>query len=267
MKKYLVIGNPIKHSQSPIIHNYWIKKNNINALYEKRLVTENEVEDIILKIRSKELNGINVTVPFKNKVVTFMDLLTKEANETMSVNTIYLKDQKLIGHNTDISGFELGVRSYGYDVKKKNIFIFGAGGVVPSIIVALRRMQASKIFLYNRTQSKSENIKKNFNEIEIIDKDDIPNEVDMIINASSLGINKNDKVDLDYKKIGTNKFYYDVIYNPTETNFLKEAKKLGNKTENGKKMFIYQAHQAFAVWHNVLPKIDEELEKLLNKYD
>ena len=71
MKKYLVIGNPIKHSQSPTIHNYWIKKNNINALYEKRLVTENEVEDIILKIRSKELNGINVTVPFKNKVVTF----------------------------------------------------------------------------------------------------------------------------------------------------------------------------------------------------
>ena len=267
MKKYLVIGNPIEHSLSPKIHNYWIKKNNINALYEKKLVTENEIENIIFKVKSKELSGINVTVPFKNKVVTFMDFLTKEANETMSVNTIYLKDEKLIGHNTDISGFELGVRSCGYDVKKKKIFIFGAGGVVPSIIVALKRMQASKIFLYNRTRIKSENIKKNFNHIEIIDKDDIPSEVNMIINASSLGINKNEKVDLDYKKIGTNKFYYDVIYNPTETNFLKEAKKLGNKTENGKKMFIYQAHQAFAVWHNILPKIDEEVVKLINKHD
>ena len=89
-----------------------------------------------------------------------MDILTKEAEETKSVNTIYLKDQKIIGHNTDIAGFELAIRSYGYDVKKKNIFIFGAGGVVPSIIVALKRMGALKIFLYNRTLTKSESIKK-----------------------------------------------------------------------------------------------------------
>ena len=86
----------------------------------------------------------------------------------------------------------------------------------------------------------------------------------MLINASSLGINKKDKIDLNYKKIGPNKFYYDVIYNPAETYFLKEAKKYGNKVENGKRMFMYQAHQAFAIWHNVFPKIDEEVEKLLN---
>ena len=265
MKKYLVIGNPIEHSLSPILHNYWIKKNKIDAVYEKKLILENELEKIIFKIRSGELNGINVTVPFKNKVVRFMDDLTKEAKESMSVNTIYLKDKKIVGHNTDIAGFELGIRSYGYDIKKKNIFIFGAGGVVPSIIIALKRMQASKIFLYNRTHYKSEMIKKNFNDIEIIDKDKISDEIDVIINASSLGIKKDDKIDLNYVKIGTNKFYYDVIYNPPVTNFLREAKKLGNKTENGKKMFIYQAHQAFALWHNVLPKIDDQVEKLLNK--
>ena len=90
-----------------------------------------------------------------------MDILTKEvSNETKSVNTIYLKDQKIIGHNTDIAGFELGIRSYGYDVKKKKVFIFGAGGVVPSIIVALKKNGSIKrYFLYNRTVSKSENIK------------------------------------------------------------------------------------------------------------
>ena len=126
-------------------------------------------------------------------------------------------------------------------------------------------MGALKIFLYNRTLTKSKKIKKIFNTIEIIDKDNIPNDVDMLINASSLGINSTDKIDLDYDKIGKNKFYYDVIYNPTETNFLMEAKKAGNKVENGKKMFIYQAHQAFAIWHNVFPKIDEEVESLLNK--
>ncbi len=265
MKKYLVIGNPIEHSLSPALHNYWIKKNNINAIYEKKKILENEIEKIILNIRSKKLSGINVTVPYKKKVLSFVDTLTDEANETMSVNTIYMKNEKIIGHNTDIAGFELGIRSYGYDVKKKNVFIFGAGGVVPSIIVGLKRMQVSKIFLYNRTYSKSELIKKSFKDIEIIDKNEVPNEVDMLINASSLGIKSSDKIDLNYEKIGNNKFYYDVIYNPTETSFLKEAKKFGNRIENGQKMFIYQAHQAFALWHNVLPKIDDEVEKLVNK--
>jgi len=264
MKKYLVIGNPIEHSLSPKLHNYWIKENKIDAVYERKMLSENDIEKIILKLRSYELHGVNVTVPFKNEVVKYMDILTKEANETKSVNTIYLKDEKIVGHNTDIAGFELGLRSYGYDVKKKNIFIFGAGGVVPSIIVALKKMGASRISLYNRTVSKSEKIRKLFSDIEIIDKQNVPNDIDMLINASSLGINLTDKIDLDYGKIGSNKFYYDVIYNPSETFFLKEAKKLGNKIENGKKMFIYQAHLAFAIWHNVLPKIDEEVEKLLD---
>ena len=264
MKKYLVIGNPIDHSLSPLLHNYWIKKNKIEAIYEKKLITENEIEKIISLLKSKQLNGINVTVPFKKKVVSFMDSLTDEANETQSVNTIYLKNEKIIGHNTDIAGFELGIRSYGYDIKKKNVFIFGAGGVVPSIIVALKRMGALKIFLYNRTISKAESLKKSFSDIEIIEKENIPYDVDMLINASSLGIHKDDNIKLNYEKIGKNKFFYDIIYNPIETNFLKEAKKRGNQIENGKKMFIYQAHQAFAIWHNVLPKIDEEVESLLN---
>ncbi len=265
MKKYIVIGNPIAHSLSPLLHNYWIEKNKINASYDKKLINKDEIEKIISKLRLEKLHGVNVTVPFKKEVVSFMDVLTKEAEETKSVNTIYLKDKKIIGHNTDIAGFELAIRAYGYDVKRKNIFIFGAGGVVPSIIVALKRMGALRIFLYNRTLIKSENIKKLFNSVEIIEKDKIPEDVDMLINASSLGINKIDKIDLNYNKIGKNKFYYDVIYNPTETNFLIEAKKNGNKVENGKKMFIYQAHQAFAIWHNLFPKIDEKVESLLNK--
>ncbi len=264
MKKYLVIGNPIEHSLSPKLHNYWLKENKIDAVYERKMLTENDIEKIILKLRSNELHGLNVTVPFKNKVIKYMDVLTKEANETKSVNTIYFKDEKIVGHNTDIAGFELGLRSCGYDVNKKNIFIFGAGGVVPSIIVALKKMGALKISLYNRTISKSEEISKLFSGIEIIDKENIPNNIDMLINASSLGINLTDKIDLNYEKIGSNKFYYDVIYNPSETFFLKEAKKFGNKVENGKKMFIYQAHQAFAIWHNIFPKINEKVEQLLD---
>ena len=207
MKKYLVIGSPIDHSLSPTLHNHWFKENNINAIYEKKLITEDQIEKVVLKLRSEELSGVNVTVPYKNKIISFMDNLTKEASETKSANTIYMENGKIIGHNTDIAGFELAIRSYGYDVKKKNIFIFGAGGVVPSIIVALKRMGALKIFLYNRTISKAENIKKIFKDIEIIDKDNIPESIDVIINASSLGINKSDKIELNYNKIGKNKFY------------------------------------------------------------
>ena len=93
MKKYLVIGNPIEHSLSPALHNYWIKKNNIDAIYEKKQILENEIEKIISNIRSKKLSGINVTVPYKKKVLSFVDTLTDEANETMSVNTIYMKNE------------------------------------------------------------------------------------------------------------------------------------------------------------------------------
>ena len=94
MKKYLVIGNPIEHSLSPKLHNYWIKQNNINASYEKKLISENDIGNIISKIKSEEITGINVTVPFKNKIVPFVDILTKEADETKSINTIYFKKEK-----------------------------------------------------------------------------------------------------------------------------------------------------------------------------
>ena len=85
----------------------------------------------------------------------------------------------------------------------------------------------------------------------------------MVINATSLGSNENDEIKLDFTKIGTNNFFYDVIYNQKETNFLKKAKNLGNRTENGKMMFIYQAHQAFTIWHKLMPKIDDDVIKLV----
>ena len=110
MKKYLVIGNPINHSLSPKLHNYWIKKNNINAVYEKKKVNEKNLESIICQIKNKNIQGINVTVPFKNVIIPYLDLLSPEANATQSVNTVYLNGDKVVGHNTDIAGFELSLK-------------------------------------------------------------------------------------------------------------------------------------------------------------
>ena len=111
MKKYAVIGNPIDHSLSPILHNHWIKENNINAIYDKIKLEENQIKSFINQIRKKELAGCNVTVPFKKSVIPFLDKLSFEANQTQSVNTIILKDDLLIGHNTDIVGFQKAIQS------------------------------------------------------------------------------------------------------------------------------------------------------------
>ena len=263
MKKFLVIGNPIEHSLSPKLHNYWFKQNNINANYDKRLINESDLKNIISEIKEKKITGINVTVPFKKLIIPFLDELSTEANQSQSVNTISEKSGKIIGHNTDIAGFELGLRHFKYDVKNKKVFILGSGGVVSSIILALNKMKASKIILSNRTKEKAENMKNLFKFLDVVEWGEIPN-FDMIINATSVGLKKDDKINFDYSKIGSNKFFYDIIYNPKETIFLKRAREFGNKTENGKMMFIYQAHQAFTIWHKIMPKIDEETIKLLD---
>ena len=263
MKKYLVIGNPIDHSLSPKLHNYWIKNNNIDAIYEKQKLNEDEIESLISKVREKKLNGINVTTPYKKKVIPYLDQLSLEAQSTQSVNTIYLNDDKVVGHNTDISGFELGIKNSKFKAKDKKIFILGAGGVVPSIISALNKMKVSSITISNRTRNRAENLKKFFKDLKVVDWGDIP-EFDMIINATSVGLNKDDQINLDLSKAGKNKFFYDVIYNPKETNFLKTGKEMGNEIENGKLMFIYQAFTAFNVWHGVKPEINNEVIKLLD---
>ena len=263
MKKYLVIGNPIEHSYSPKLHNYWIKKNNINAVYEKKQINKEDLKNIIFDIKKERLGGINVTVPFKKFIIPFLDELSPEADETKSVNTIYLQNGKVLGHNTDISGFELGIKYSKYDVKNKIVFILGAGGVAPSIILALKKMGASKIIISNRTKEKAEDLKNFFHELEVIDWGETPT-FDMVINATSIGLKNEDGIKLDYSGMGHNKFFYDVIYNPKETIFLKRAKLFGNRTENGKMMFIYQAHQAFTIWHKLMPDIDDETIKLLD---
>ena len=258
MKKYLVIGNPIEHSLSPNLHNHWIKENKINATYDKRQLNESDIEEIISEIKKGKINGINVTVPFKKSVIPFLDQLTPLAKEAQSVNTIFKEDNKVVGDNTDVGGFEKGLKHINYSVKNKNVFILGAGGVAPSIIVALKRLETAKITLSNRTKEKAEDLKKIYPDLEIIDWGQTPG-FNMIINATSLGLKNDDEIKLNYADIGPNKLFYDVIYNPNKTKFLSKAKQFGNQIENGKMMFIYQAQLAFKIWHNILPKVDDKL--------
>ena len=202
-----------------------------------------------------------MTVPFKKKVIPFLDKLSFEAEKTQSVNTIVFENNNLVGHNTDVIGFTRAIKDLNFNIKGSKIFILGAGGVVPSIIFALNKMDVSQITISNRTKEKAENLKIQFNNLKIIDWG-ILQDFDMIINATSLGLNK-EEINLDFTRIGNGKLFYDVIYNPSETNFLKEGRKLGNKVENGKLMFLYQAFEAFKLWHGIEPQINENIQKLL----
>ena len=261
MKKYLVIGNPIGHSLSPKLQNYWLKQNNIKAVYDKIKLEEKEIEGIIQDIKKQKIAGCNVTVPFKKKVIPFLDKLSIQAEQTQSVNTIIFEDGNLIGHNTDTFGFDKAIKSLNFNMKGKKVLILGAGGVVPSIVFAIKKMGVSEISISNRTKQKAENLKILFKELNILEWGNIIN-FDVVINATSLGLN-NEKINLDFSKVGKNKLFYDVIYNPAETNFLKEGKKLGNITENGATMFIYQASEAFKLWHGIEPEVNFETLKLL----
>ncbi len=262
MKKYLVIGNPINHSLSPRLHNYWLKQNNIDATYDKIRLEEDGIKEIIQDIKKQKIAGCNVTVPFKKKIIPFLDSLSSEAEKTQSVNTIIFEKGNLIGHNTDIAGFDKAIKALNFNIKDKKILILGAGGVVPSIVYALKEMDILEITISNRTKKKAENLKILFKNLNVVEWGNL-SEFDVVINATSLGLNK-EKINLDFSNVGKNKLFYDVIYNPKETNFLKKGKELGNISENGKLMFVFQAYESFKLWHGIEPEINQDILKLLD---
>ena len=185
------------------------------------------------------------------------------AKKTGSVNTIFKKNNKIYGENTDAGGFQMSLEHIGFNAKGKKAFIIGAGGVAPSIIYTLKKMGIAEIALSNRTRSKSDNLKKIFKDLKIIDWGNSLKS-DLIINATSLGLNENDEIKIDFETKDTDTLFYDVIYSPNQTKFLTKAKKLNNKIQNGNMMFIYQAYLAFSIWHDLKPKIDNNVVNLLS---
>ncbi len=258
MKNYFIIGNPISHSLSPKIHNYWFKENNIQAKYDKLSPEVKELKKIIQKIKKEEIFGMNVTVPFKQKVIPFVESLSETAVKTNSVNTIFNKNGKIYGDNTDVYGFEKSITNKKINLEGKSVFIFGAGGVVPSIILSLMELKIGKIFVSNRTLENTKFIKKKFDTVEVIHWGKLE-DCDLYINCTSVGLKENENLEFDFNILDQKKIFYDVIYNPLKTSFLQNAEKRGHEIINGRDMFLFQAQKAFYLWHNLTPKIDEKL--------
>ena len=265
-KNFLVIGNPIKHSLSPLLHNYWFYKNKMNYVYKKLKINQAGIKKILNKLRKKELDGINVTIPFKRSIIKYLNTLKGDALKTSSVNTVYLNKKKLVGDNTDVYGFSSGV------IKKiknkiKTAGIIGAGGVTSSIILALIQKGVKKIYITNRTFSKLKTLKKKFKKVIYPVSWDSRHKafgnVQILINVTSLGMLGKKDLKFDFSIFNKKINVVDIVYNPENTMFLKDARKNGHKTFTGIDMFIYQAQKAFYIWNKKKPKITKDLYKKL----
>ena len=266
-KSFGIIGNPIVHSLSPDLHNYWFKKYNIEANYSLLNVNEENLKNVINKIKDKELSGINVTLPYKQKIIPFIDKLINDAQHTNSVNTIFLNnDNIVIGENTDVFGLQAAYLKEVSNAENKKALVIGAGGVSSSVIFSLEKSKVKNISIINRTYEKSLFLKKKFQFLNVLEWKSLKQEIskfDIIINATSLGLKDGKDFEFNFENTKDDLIYIDTIYNPLETKTLRFLKENKIKTFNGLEMFIYQGQKSFYLWNKINPEIDDKLLDLL----
>ena len=265
-KKFGIIGNPIKHSLSPVLHNYWFEKYNIDASYSTLNVSQDNLPEIVEKIKNKTLDGINITLPYKQKIVPFLDVLVNDAQITSSVNTLYLSDGTITGENTDVFGLQAAYLKEVEKVSTKKALVIGAGGVSPSVILSLQKSGVKQISVVNRTIEKCFFLKKKFKSLHIVEWNNLQQEInnyEIIINATSLGLKNGEDFNFNFDSNKEDLIYIDTIYNPIETKTLKHLKEKGKKVFNGLEMFIYQGQKAFYLWNKINPEIDHKLIELI----
>ena len=268
MKKIFgIIGNPVEHSLSPILHNYWFQKYKMDATYSIIETEENNFDEIVRKIKDRSLNGINVTLPYKQKIINHIDKIVNDAKTTGSVNTLFLdKNTSVIGENTDVFGLQAAYFKKIDSVINKKALVIGAGGVSPSVILSLQKTGIKNISIINRTHEKCLFLKKKFGYIKILPWNMLQSEIanfDIIINATSLGLKNGQEFDFNFSKYKEGTIYIDTIYNPLKTKTFKFLEDKGVKVFNGLDMFIYQGQKSFYLWNKINPEVDDDLVNLL----
>ena len=253
-----VIGKPLKHSFSPIIHNYWLSKYSKPYIYEKKEIESSFLPDIISRIKNKKLIGVNVTIPYKRSVYDLLKNLDINAKKSKAVNTIYLKDEKVFGQNTDGVGYCQALKQeMNFDVVNKNILVLGSGGASFGIVSELINRGVSKIIVSNRTLERSYELIKNFKnkitKFEVMKWEEIKpsSTTDLIINTTSVGMKKNQEIQVNIQNLKNSTIYSDIIYNPKKTITMKVFEDKGFLTQNGLGMLVYQAAEAFRLWFNI----------------
>lgn len=272
MKKLAIIGYPVSHSFSPAMHNFISEKVNAPYNYTAVEVLPGDVRDAVGKLKADGVCGFNVTAPHKFAIMECLDEISEDAKRYRSVNTVVNKDGKLIGYNTDAEGFYMSLIYNGINPENKHILILGAGGAAQPVALNLAGKGAASVTVKNRTKEKAEQLK---DYIKSCIGYDIETEVnrdhyDIVINCTSLGMGENKDLSPmeDMSKIDGTTAVIDMIYNPEETVFLKDAKKRGAKTINGLGMLIFQGILAYRLFTGIdIPDLmaDEILKGVFSK--
>jgi len=259
-KVVCIIGNPIHHSLSPLMHNAAFEEKKLNFVYVPFEVKEKDFRKAIDSIRYLGLAGANITIPYKEKALEQMDELTEQARLIGAVNTVVNHDGKLIGDNTDGTGFMQSLEeNVDFKPKGKNIFILGAGGAARSITIALAKAGVQKIIISNRTAQRayalSSYCQQNFPHIHFqvvpLEKNAIAKsfcEIDLFINSSSLGMDDKNLIDLPFSHLPKHCIVYDIVYKPLFTKILCDAMNLGLPIINGLEMLVHQGALSFKLW-------------------
>ena len=260
-----IFGNPVEHSLSPVMHNAWFEKYKLNNLYLAFNVLPKNLRVAVESIRTLNVLGVNVTVPHKVEVMKYLDNIDSAAKSIGSVNTIVNKNNKLYGFNTDWQGFITDLKFKKIDLKNKNVLVIGAGGAAKAILYALTKLKVKKIYLTTRTFEKAKLVAKKYQNISVTDINKISEnflqDMDCLINCSTCGMKKGDKLPFAIKDFNKNMIFYDIIYNK-ETPFKKFAAKNKIKYFSGEGMLIYQAAVSFYRWTNIFPDTKETFKIL-----
>lgn len=271
-----IIGKNIENSLSPLIHNKIILKYSLNFCYLPFKVTENDLSKAIQGIKALSIRGANITFPYKEKAIEFLDELEESARRIGAVNTIVNNKGFLTGYNTDVIGFKKSLQEDGkFVIKEKKAVILGAGGVARAVVYALLEEEIEKICIFNRTLEKAKKIKQNLSSffpksrisVFPLEEEDLKDKIEkahLLVNTTSLGMAPRvDNTPLpDEKLFHPNLLVYDLIYHPAKTLFLRQAERAGAKIINGLPMLVYQGIESFYLWTGFKPEGKEVLKMI-----
>ena len=269
MKRACVIGWPIAHSRSPIIHGYWLKLHKIEGSYERVPVPPEQLQSFLVNLQSNGFVGCNVTIPHKETALDIIQNLDDSVRAIGALNTVYVRDTQTYATSTDGEGFLLNLLAHHpqFSPANKAVVILGAGGSAKAIVERLLRAGVASITIINRTRSRAQELKDVFGEkLHVLPIDELPEVLkscDLLINTTSQGLNGQDNVVIDLTSMPKHSVVADIVYVPLKTALITSAEVLGLKTVPGLGMLLHQAVRGFELWFGVKPVVTPELFALV----
>lgn len=269
MRQAAVIGWPIEHSRSPMIHGYWLRTYGIDGSYIKIAVRPEEVAAFVRSLAERGLVGCNVTLPHKEAVFRAADVREPSAEAVGAANTLWLEDGRLHAANTDTYGFmrHLEVSAPQWREKDRPALLLGAGGAARGIVYGLLEAGIGEVRVANRTLSRAEEIAHHFGKrvkpVAWSEAEAAASDVGLLVNTTSLGMAKTGPLDFDVMRLPAGATVADIVYVPLETDLLRRAKARGLVGVDGLGMLLHQAVPGFAKWFGVTPEVTDELRDIL----